>query len=142
MSTLSSASRVLTAAAVLLLTAGCASNPQTNNNGDPHEALNRKVYQFNDTIDKAVMEPVAKQYAKYTPHQVRESVTHFFDNAGYLNVIANDLLQGKVKQTGQDTGRFLVNSTVGVGGLFDPATSTRKTSARLSASGARAKAPT
>jgi phospholipid-binding lipoprotein MlaA len=123
MSTLSSASRVLAAAVVLLLTAGCASNQEKNNNGDPHEALNRKIYNFNDTIDKNLMEPVAKQYAKYTPHPVRESVTHFFDNAGYLNVIANDLLQGKVKQTGQDTGRFLVNSTVGVGGLFDPATS-------------------
>jgi phospholipid-binding lipoprotein MlaA len=66
---------------------------------------------------------VAKKYAQYTPDPVRSGVTNFFVNTGYLNTIANDLLQGKLTQTASDSGRFLVNSTIGIGGLFDPATS-------------------
>ena len=120
---LSSASRTAVTAIVLLLTAGCASPPGQNNNGDPHEAINRKIYNFNDTLDKNFVEPVAKKYAEYTPSPVRTGVTNFFDNVNYLNTIANDLLQGKLAQSGQDSGRFIVNSTVGIGGLFDPATS-------------------
>ena len=119
---LSSTLRTLAASLVLLLTAGCASPPGQNNNGDPYEALNRKIYNFNDVLDKNFVEPVAKKYAQYTPSTVRTGVTNFFDNAGYINTIANDLLQGKLVQTGQDSGRFIVNSTVGIGGLFDPAT--------------------
>ncbi len=106
----------------LLLLNGCAST-STTDNGDPHESLNRKFYNFNDTIDKNVLEPVAKKYADVTPDPIREGVTNFFDNVGYLNTIANDLLQGKVGQFFQDSGRFVVNSTIGIGGLFDPASS-------------------
>lgn len=116
-------SRLLVAAAALLALAGCASNEAAKSTGDPYENVNRKVYNFNDTLDKNIMEPVAKKYAEYTPDPVRNSITNFFDNTGYLNTIANDVLQGKLKQTAQDSGRFIVNSTVGIGGLFDPATS-------------------
>jgi phospholipid-binding lipoprotein MlaA len=115
----------LRAAAAILslaLIAGCASTGGTDN-GDPHEGINRKFYNFNDTLDKAILEPVAKSYADHTPGPVRDSVTNFFDNVGYLNTIANDLLQGKGEHLLSDTGRFVVNSTIGVGGLFDPATS-------------------
>lgn len=115
-------STLRTGAALLsLLLAGCAST-DAGNSGDPHEGLNRKFYDFNDTLDKAVLEPVAKTYADYTPAPVREGITNFFDNVSYLNTIANDLLQGKGEHFLADTGRFVVNSTVGVGGLFDPAT--------------------
>lgn len=115
--------RLLAAAIVLLTAAGCASTDAAKTNGDPYENLNRKFYTFNDTLDKHFIEPVAKKYAQYTPNPVRNSITNFFDNSGYLNTIANDLLQGKMVQSAQDSGRFLVNSTIGIGGLFDPATS-------------------
>lgn len=108
--------------AVLVLSAGCASSG-SNNSGDPHESMNRKFYNFNDSIDKNFIEPVAKGYVDVTPEPVRDGVTNFFDNVGYLNTIANDLLQGKIGQFFQDSGRLVVNSTIGLGGLFDPATS-------------------
>lgn len=113
---------IATAALMFLLLSGCAST-DSGNAGDPHESLNRNFYAFNDSLDKNFLEPVAKGYAKVTPDPVREGVTNFFDNVNYLNTIANDLLQAKGVQFFQDSGRFLVNSTIGIGGLFDPATS-------------------
>ena len=59
---------------------------------------------------------------QYTPSPVRTAVTHFFDNVMYVNVVFNDLLQGKINQGLADLGRFTLNSTFGIGGLFDPAT--------------------
>ncbi len=105
---------------VLGLVSGCASTPN-GDPGDPYEATNRKIYNFNDSIDRNFMQPVARGYVNVTPKPVRSGVTNFFDNVGYLNVIANDLLQGKATQFLSDTGRFLVNSTIGLGGMFDPA---------------------
>ncbi len=105
----------------LAFLSGCASTA-TSDNGDPHESTNRKFYAFNDSLDKNLLEPVAKTYVDVTPDPVREGVTNFFDNVSYLNTIANDLLQGKVGRFFQDSGRFVVNSTIGLGGLFDPAT--------------------
>ena len=113
---------ILAATLSLLVISGCASTSSTGN-GDPHESLNRKFYNFNDTLDKNILEPVAKKYAAIAPDPVRNGVTNFFDNVTYLNTIANDLLQGKAERFFKDTGRFVVNSTVGIGGLFDPATS-------------------
>ena len=105
---------------VLGLVSGCASTPN-GDPGDPYEATNRKIYNFNDSIDRNFMQPVVRGYVKVTPQPVRSGVTNFFDNVGYLNVITNDLLQGKPTHFLSDTGRFLVNSTIGLGGLFDPA---------------------
>jgi phospholipid-binding lipoprotein MlaA len=122
MTEFSASSRLLAATLVLLALAGCASSDATKDSGDPYENVNRKVYSFNDTLDKKFVEPVAKKYAQYTPDPVRNGITNFFDNSGYLDTIANDLLQGKFGQTAHDSGRFLVNSTIGIGGLFDPAT--------------------
>jgi phospholipid-binding lipoprotein MlaA len=85
--------------------------------------MNRKIYAFNDTLDKKFIEPIAKKYVTVTPAVVRKGVTNFFDNASYLNTITNDILQGKPKAFFKDTGRFIVNSSLGIGGLFDPATS-------------------
>ncbi len=101
---------------------GCSSTATTDS-GDPHEALNRKFYAFNDTLDRNILEPVARTYANVTPDPVRKGVSNFVDNVTYLNTIANQLLQGKVDRFFSDSGRFIVNSTVGIGGLFDPATS-------------------
>jgi phospholipid-binding lipoprotein MlaA len=111
-------SRLLPLAAVALL-AGCAiAKPRTD---DPLEKFNRKVYVFNDTLDKAVIRPVAVGYRKVTNPPVRRSISDFFTNIRMPITVANDLLQARPKQAAQSTGRFLVNLTLGIGGFFDPA---------------------
>jgi len=102
------------------LVSGCASTP-SDDPSDPYEATNRSIYDFNDTLDRNIMAPIARGYVDVTPKPIRKGVTNFFDNVGYINVIANDLLQGKAMQFLSDTGRFVINSTLGLGGLFDPA---------------------
>ena len=91
-------------------------------NQDPLEASNRAFFTFNETLDAHLLKPVAKTYAGLAPAPLREVVTDFYNNLGYLNVIFNSFLQGKLKQGMSDTMRFVVNSTVGIGGLVDVAT--------------------
>jgi phospholipid-binding lipoprotein MlaA len=102
---------------------GCASLPPGSKRDprDPWERMNRATYKFNDGLDRAIARPVAKAYVKVTPRFVQTGVSNFFDNVAYPITIVNDLLQGKIKQTCQDTGRLVVNTTIGIGGLFDPA---------------------
>lgn len=100
---------------------GCASTDTRSASNDPWEKPNRAFYNFNDAIDRNFFTPVAKGYVWVAPKPVRASVTNAFQNVSYLNVIANDALQGKFGTFASDTGRFVVNSTVGLGGLFDPA---------------------
>ncbi|MFQ5659490.1 MAG: VacJ family lipoprotein [Gammaproteobacteria bacterium] len=107
------------------LLSGCASTQSRDNtvaDPDPIEPVNRKSYAINDTLDVHILKPIAQKYADVTPKPVRTSVTNFFDNLAYLNVIINSFLQGKFKQGFSDTSRFLFNSTLGIGGLFDVAT--------------------
>lgn len=110
---------VAMAAATIL--AGCANVPPHEDISDPLEPINRVVDSFNDKVDRAVIKPVAQAYENTAPAPVRSSVTHFFDNLGEPRVIVNQFLQGKPREGISDTGRFLVNSTLGVFGLFDPA---------------------
>jgi len=108
---------------VVGLLTGCATVASpTGETQDPIEPVNRSVYTFNEYLDRYVGKPVADGYVFVTPEFARQGVTNFLDNVRYLNVILNGFLQGKVKQGFSDTGRFLVNTTVGVGGLFDVAT--------------------
>ncbi|KZV15089.1 hypothetical protein F511_38584 [Dorcoceras hygrometricum] len=110
-------------AALLLLAvallAGCAIAPPRTD--DPLQKVNRKVYAFNDTLDKAVLRPAAVGYRKVTNPPVRRSVSNFFTNIQMPITIANDLLQARPSQALGSTGRFLINLTIGVGGFFDPA---------------------
>lgn len=101
--------------------AGCANVPPHEDITDPLEPINRVVDSFNDKVDRAVIKPIAEVYDKATPAPVRTSVSHFFGNLGEPKVIVNQFLQGKGRDGMADTGRFLVNSTLGVFGLFDPA---------------------
>ncbi len=89
---------------------------------DPWEPLNRRVHRFNNAIDRRIAKPLATAYVKIVPRPVRHGVGNFFNNLGQPVNAVNALLQGKPKQAGQSAGRFLLNSTVGIGGLFDPAT--------------------
>ncbi|HUX73709.1 MAG TPA: VacJ family lipoprotein [Steroidobacteraceae bacterium] len=89
---------------------------------DPFERWNRGVYKFNDVLDRAVARPVARGYVRFVPHPIRIGVRNFFKNLDMPDVMINDALQGKVRAAADDLGRFLLDSTVGVGGLLDPAT--------------------
>jgi phospholipid-binding lipoprotein MlaA len=114
----------VTALSLLLLTLlGCAAPPAKKDPRDPWERMNRTTYNFNDKVDKAVLRPVAKGYQKVTPHFFRTGVSNFFDNLLYPIVIVNDLLQAKFVTAGRDTGRLLMNTTLGIGGVLDPASS-------------------
>ena len=90
-------------------------------NRDPIEGFNRGVYKFNDVIDRNALRPVAVAYRDYTPAWLRKGVGNFFTNLFYPSTVANQFLQGKVKEGGQDIARFLINTTLGWGGIFDVA---------------------
>jgi phospholipid-binding lipoprotein MlaA len=96
-------------------------DPPARTDHDPIEGVNRKIFWFNDKVDVYVLEPVATGWAKIAPLRVRNSVANFFTNVRTPIVAVNDLLQGKIVASGSDVGRFAVNTTVGVLGLFDPA---------------------
>lgn len=88
---------------------------------DPWEGLNRKVHSFNNAIDRTVARPLALAYVEVVPRPVRLGVSNFFSNLGQPISALNALLQGKPVQAGQSLGRFMMNSTLGIGGIFDPA---------------------
>jgi phospholipid-binding lipoprotein MlaA len=107
---------------VALIAAGCATAPGRTVNDDRFEGFNRGVYRFNDSIDRAALKPVAKAYKAVTPRFVRAGIGNMVSNIEYTSTILNQFLQGKPKQGLRDTGRFLLNTTLGVAGLFDVAT--------------------
>ncbi|MFC3716218.1 VacJ family lipoprotein [Luteimonas soli] len=88
---------------------------------DPWEGMNRRVHTFNNAVDRTIAKPLAKAYAKVVPRPIRLGVSNFFHNLGQPISALNALLQGKPKQAGQSLARFAINSTLGIGGIFDPA---------------------
>jgi phospholipid-binding lipoprotein MlaA len=100
-----------------LLLASCA----TTNSSDPLEGWNRGAQTFNDKFDQYAMKPVAKGYQWIMPSFADQGLSNFFSNLNDVSVTINDLLQFKLAQTGMDCSRFLLNSTIGVGGLIDVA---------------------
>lgn len=105
-----------------ILLAGCASQPVRHKDpGDPLERMNRTIWGFDLAFVRKVALPVGHAYTHVTPHFAQVGIGNFFDNAQYPIVIVNDLLQAKFKAGLSDTGRFLMNSTVGIGGFLDPA---------------------
>ncbi|WP_374089736.1 VacJ family lipoprotein [Methylomicrobium lacus] len=122
---LSSVTASFVLGAALVLT-GCASTGEKAaaaqaNPADPYEDINRKIFAFNDKVDNYVAEPVANAYKWATPEFMQTGVANFFTNLKNINVVLNDLMQAKFQQGAADTGRFLINTTAGVGGLFDVA---------------------
>jgi phospholipid-binding lipoprotein MlaA len=101
----------------MVLLPGCTNNPV-----DPFEKTNRVIYNFNNGLDRFVLKPAADGYVKFIPRFIRTGLGNAFDNLEYFNVVLNDFLQGKQGQGWRDFARMAVNSTVGVGGIFDVAT--------------------
>jgi phospholipid-binding lipoprotein MlaA len=89
---------------------------------DPLERFNRATYAFNDALDRMLARPAAKAYKAVAPAAVRNSVSNFVANLEYPTTIVNDVLQAKFLDAGSDLTRFLANTVIGIGGLFDPAT--------------------
>ena len=104
----------------ILALSGCASN-RASNPADPLEPINRGIYKFNDVVDKAVVKPVARGYKVVMPSVGRIMVSNFFSNLDDVVVTANDFLQFKLVQGFSDGTRFFVNTTIGVFGLVDVA---------------------
>lgn len=88
---------------------------------DPWEPFNEKMFEFNLRLDRYIMKPVAKAYNFITPDELQIMISNGFDNISFPPRFVNSLLQGKFKGATREIGRFLINSTLGVGGLFDPA---------------------
>ncbi|MCH9026851.1 MAG: VacJ family lipoprotein [Proteobacteria bacterium] len=115
---------------LLMQVGACASSPkviegeaQVRSSADPWEPLNRGIYAVSDGLDTITLKPLAKGYKAITPGFVRRGISNFFANLGTPLDIINNLLQGKGRDALSDTARLVMNSTVGIGGLFDPATS-------------------
>ncbi|HEY2069621.1 MAG TPA: VacJ family lipoprotein [Rhizomicrobium sp.] len=112
----------------VLLLAGCASDrePPAQANvseaaNDPFEPMNRAIFNMNQGFDKAVLLPVAQGYVDVVPEGARDSVHNFLSNLDIPVTFANDVLQGEFTRAGQSVGRFTINTTLGLGGLFDVA---------------------
>jgi phospholipid-binding lipoprotein MlaA len=106
--------------ATLFLT-GCATTQHQSNVNDPLEGYNRVMHSFNDTVDKAVIKPIAQGYDFIMPAPISTGVSNFFSNLNEITVIANDVLQFKFTQAFDDTSRFAINSTLGIVGFMDVA---------------------
>lgn len=111
---------VLLVAAVGL--GACTRAPRPSGFNDPYEAQNREVHQMNKAIDKAVVRPLSKVYGTLTKGPISKGVSNFSANLSLPGIVANDLLQLNLKDAIVNSLRFTMNSTVGLGGLFDVAT--------------------
>lgn len=110
-------------AGALLLVNGCASTQYVESERDPWQGFNRAMYGFNDGLDRAILKPAAQGYRAVAPDFVETGVRNFFENLDDISVAVNNLLQGKVANSASDIGRVVINSTIGVLGLFDVASS-------------------
>lgn len=117
------ARKLLAALLIMGLLPACATLPPEARPDprDRFERVNRGIYSFNNALDKNLARPAARAYVAATPAPVRTGIGNFFGNLGYTKVMINDLLQGKVRDFFADTARLVVNTTIGIGGLFDPA---------------------
>src|SRR5689334_10293798 len=109
-------------AGAALLLAGCATAPDPSGANDPYESFNRQVFDFNHKVDKAVIKPAAEAYVEVVPEPARDGVHNFLVNLNLPITFANDLLQGELERSAETFWRFTINSSLGVGGLFDVAT--------------------
>ena len=116
--------RTLAVLALSALLAACAGtqNRHTDPENDPWEGFNRKIFAFNMTLDEYLLRPVAVGYDTVMPDPLQRGVSNFFRNLNFPVTFLNQILQGKFQEAGESTGRFLVNTTVGLLGFIDVAT--------------------
>lgn len=123
--------KALAVASLGLALTACASMPdptdpaavaQHEQANDPFEPTNRAIWGFNQAMDRAILRPAAEAYRSLLPDEVRGGVRNFLNNLGSPLVFANDLLQFDIGRAGTTLIRFVLNSTIGVAGLMDPAT--------------------
>ena len=112
---------LLIIASMAVMLSGCATTEYVEDERDPWQGFNRSMYSFNDAADRAIFKPVAKGYVAITPKFVRTGVRNFYSNLNDVSVAVNNMLQGKVRDGASDVGRFVVNTTIGILGLFDVA---------------------
>ena len=108
--------------ATIVFTSLISSSVAKASDDDPLEPMNRAIFGFNEVVDDAILEPVAEGYRYITPDPIEDSISNFFNNLGEINTIVNSALQLKLDKTISSSSRFVINSTVGVLGLFDVAT--------------------
>ena len=113
--------RLLMPCLLLALLSGCATAPGRTTTEDQWQGLNRKIYQFNDAVDRTTLKPVAKGYEKITPRWMRTGIRNFFKNLETPWNMVNSALQGKPADVAQDACRLVLNSLVGLGGFIDVA---------------------
>jgi len=89
---------------------------------DPWERWNRRIYRFNRQLDEWLLLPVLRGYHRVTPQFVRSGVSNFFSNLGEIPTLLNSLLQGRARRSAETCSRLLLNTTLGIAGLWDPAT--------------------
>lgn len=114
--------RVVMGLFVFVWIPSCTTGPDGKSRIDPFEPINRVTFGFNMILDDVILKPLSGIYTGIVPEPIRIPVSRFFVNVTYIHVIANDFLQGDGDQGFSDIGRLAVNSTLGIGGLFDPAT--------------------
>lgn len=107
---------------LLFFVAGCATSVNGSTDTDRFESVNRKIFSFNYRFDKYVLKPLAQGYIKITTKDIRVRISSIFNNILEPISAANHLLQGEFKAAGTNLGRFVVNTTLGLGGSFDVAT--------------------
>lgn len=107
----------------LMLVVACTQPDQPVEVFDPYEKTNRRIHDFNVGLDKVLVRPTSNAYGTIVPRPVRRSVSNFANNIDTPRFMLNDVLQGNILDAGHNFTRFMVNSTLGLGGLFDPATS-------------------
>ena len=90
-------------------------------NVDPLEELNRPIFEFNQTLDQNLIEPIAISYRENTPESIKKGISNFFSNLGDVSTLANEILQLKAEDSLITLGRLLINTTIGLSGIFDPA---------------------
>lgn len=110
------------ALAAALGLAGCASAPPASGINDPQEAQNRGFHEFNLSLDRAILRPAGRAYVQILPPPLTRGVANFAANLDLPGMVVNDLLQFRPLRAVQNTTRFVLNTTIGLGGLFDPAT--------------------
>ncbi|MFT7472000.1 MAG: phospholipid-binding lipoprotein MlaA [Kiritimatiellia bacterium] len=108
-------------AALLLLLCVFVTSPATAQTDDPWRETNERLFRLNDYFDQLIVRPVAAGYTLFIPRIARQGIGNFFSNIDDINVLVNDLLQLKLDAAMNDSGRLLVNSTLGFAGVLDVA---------------------